>query len=224
MNTWRRRTSTSSSIGDYIYEYISDGVGGLGGGPVRVLPPYPSGQQTPQDLADYRHLYQTYRADVQQQAMHETFAMIQLWDDHEFMNDCHQDFHEDTPNPGENATTPKPLLRQAANQAWWEQDRQATSCRPGALGCSRRPPGQRVRLSWSTSMRRISACASEASLTAPAAMSRALASSASIMVKGAARSARSSTFVPSILISVRGLHSSPGPLFEVDCQAPGVNP
>lgn len=107
-------------LGDYIYEYLSDGVGGPGGGSVRVVPPYPSGAQTPQNLADYRHLYQTYRGDAQIQAMHEKFAFIQLWDDHEFMNDCHQDFHEDTPNPGESATTPKPLLRQAANQAWYE--------------------------------------------------------------------------------------------------------
>ena len=107
-------------LGDYIYEYLNDGSGGPGGGPVRVVPPYPSGAQYPQGLDDYRHLYQTYRADLQLQAMHERFAMIQLWDDHEFFNDCHQDFHEDTPNPGESAATPKPALRQAANQAWWE--------------------------------------------------------------------------------------------------------
>ena len=116
-------------LGDYIYEYIADGTGGPNG-PVRVVPPYPSGAQTPQNLADYRHLYQVYRADPQIQAMHERFAMILLWDDHEFMNDCHQDFHEDTPNPGETATTPKPQLRQDANQAWWEHGLAAVAFNP----------------------------------------------------------------------------------------------
>ncbi len=119
-------------LGDYIYEYLSDGSGGANGGSVRVVPPYPSGQKTPQNLADYRHLYQVYRSDPQIQAMHERFAMILLWDDHEFMNDAHQDFHEDTPNPGENATTPKPLLRQAANQAWWEHGLAAVAFNPNA--------------------------------------------------------------------------------------------
>lgn len=107
-------------LGDYIYEYLNDGVGGPNNGPVRVVPPFPSGAQYPQGLDDYRHLYQTYRADPDQQAMHERFAMIQLWDDHEFYNDCHQDYHEDTNTPPLTATTPQPALRQMANQAWTE--------------------------------------------------------------------------------------------------------
>lgn len=119
-------------LGDYIYEYLSDGTGGPSGGSVRTVPPYPSGASYPQGLSDYRHLYQTYRADPQIQAMHERFAMILLWDDHEFFNDCHQDFHEDTPNDGETALTPKPLLRQAANQAWWEHGLAAVPFNPNA--------------------------------------------------------------------------------------------
>ena len=115
-------------LGDYIYEYLSDG--STVAGSVRVVPPYPSGAQYPQNLADYRHLYQTYRSDLNIQAMHERFAMIQLWDDHEFMNDCHGQFHEDTPNPGESATTPKPLLRQQASQAWWEHGLAAVPFNP----------------------------------------------------------------------------------------------
>ena len=107
-------------LGDYIYEYLDDGVGGPNGGPVRVVPPFPSGAQYPQGLQDYRHLYKTYRADADQQAMHERFAMIQLWDDHEFYNDCHQDYHEDTNTPPLTAATPQPALRQMANQAWSE--------------------------------------------------------------------------------------------------------
>ena len=107
-------------LGDYIYEYLDDGVGGPNNGPVRVVPPYPLGGQYPQGLADYRHLYKTYRADRDIQATHEQYAFIQLWDDHEFFNDCHQDFHEDTNPDGITATTPQPALRKQATRAWNE--------------------------------------------------------------------------------------------------------
>ena len=119
-------------LGDYIYEYLDDGVGGPDGGPVRVVPPFPSGAQYPQGLEDYRHLYNTYRADPDQQAMHERFAMIQLWDDHEFYNDCHQDYHEDTNTPPLTATTPQPALREAANQAWIEHGLADVAFHPNA--------------------------------------------------------------------------------------------
>ena len=118
-------------LGDYIYEYLNDGVGGPDNGPVRVVPPYPSGAPYPQGLADYRHLYQVYRGDPDIQAMHERFAMIQLWDDHEFYNDCHGDFHEDTNAPPLTATTPQPALRQQANQAWTEYGLADTPFHPG---------------------------------------------------------------------------------------------
>ena len=107
-------------LGDYIYEYLNDGVGGPDNGPVRVVPPYPLGGQYPQGLPDYRHLWQTYRADPQIQAAHERFAFIMLWDDHEYFNDCHQDYHEDTNPPGKSALTPQPALRSAATKAWTE--------------------------------------------------------------------------------------------------------
>ena len=118
-------------LGDYIYEYRDDGIGGPNNGPVRIVPPYPSGAPYPQGLQDYRHLYQVYRADPDIQAMHERFAMIQLWDDHEFYNDCHQDFHEDTNAPPLTATTPQPALRQAANQAWTEYGLADVAFHPG---------------------------------------------------------------------------------------------
>jgi alkaline phosphatase D len=107
-------------LGDYIYEYLNDGVGGPNNGPVRVVAPYPLGGTYPQGLQDYRHLYRTYRADPDIQATHEKFAFIQLWDDHEFFNDCHQDFHEDTNPTGVTATTPQPELRKLATRAWME--------------------------------------------------------------------------------------------------------
>ena len=117
-------------LGDYIYEYLDDGVGGPGNGPVRVVPPYPSGAQYPAGIADYRHLYQTYRADPNIQAAHENFAFIFLWDDHEFFNDCHQDFHPDTEPTGVTATTPQAALRSAATQAWTEYSMAAVPFNP----------------------------------------------------------------------------------------------
>ena len=117
-------------LGDYIYEYLDDGVGGPNNGPVRVVPPYPLGGQYPQGLQDYRHLYRTYRADPNIQAAHERFAFITLWDDHEYFNDAHQTYHEDTNPPGVTATTPQPLLRRAATKAWTEYSMAAVPFTP----------------------------------------------------------------------------------------------
>lgn len=105
-------------LGDYIYETITSN---FQGSPARTVPPFPSGSTTiPVDVNDYRHLYKVYRSDPNLQATHEAFAFIQLWDDHEFANDCHQDFHPDDNTSPNTADTPQPALRQAANQAWSE--------------------------------------------------------------------------------------------------------
>ena len=101
-------------LGDYIYETITQT------NAVRTVPPFASGGTFRRTVDDYRHLYQVYRSDPNQQAVHENFAYIQLWDDHEFANDCHQDFHPDNNTAPNTATTPLPALRQAANQAWSE--------------------------------------------------------------------------------------------------------
>ena len=106
-------------LGDSIYETITSAA--FQNNSVRTVPPFPSGSTTvPQGLTDYRHLYQVYGSDPNQQAVHERFAYIQLWDDHEFANDCHQDFHPDNNTSPNTATTQQPTLRQAANQAWTE--------------------------------------------------------------------------------------------------------
>ncbi len=105
-------------LGDYIYETIDSG--SFQNNPVRTVPPFPSGGQIPQTVDDYRHLYKIYRSDPSQQAVHENFAYILLWDDHEFANDCHQDFHPDNDVAPLTPTTPQPALRLAANQAWSE--------------------------------------------------------------------------------------------------------
>ncbi len=105
-------------LGDYIYETIS--AGSFQNNPVRPVPPFASGGPIPQNVDDYRHLYKVYRSDVNQQRVHENFSYILLWDDHEFANDCHQDFHPDANTAPNTAATPQPGLRQAANQAWSE--------------------------------------------------------------------------------------------------------
>ncbi len=105
-------------LGDYIYETINSG--SFQNNPVRIVPPFASGGTVPQNVDDYRHLYKIYRGDLQQQAVHEKFTYILLWDDHEFANDCHGDFHPDNDTAPNTALTPQPALRQAANQAWSE--------------------------------------------------------------------------------------------------------
>ena len=105
-------------LGDYIYETISSA--SFQAHPVRTVPPFASGGSIPQNVDDYRHLYKVYRSDLNQQAVHERFTYILLWDDHEFANVCHQDFHPDDNTAPTTATTPQPALRQAANQAWSE--------------------------------------------------------------------------------------------------------
>lgn len=102
-------------LGDYIYESVGDPI--FQSGQVRPIGLLPSGQTVAQTLDDYRFLYRTYRSDENLQAVHERCAFIQLWDDHEFANDCWQDFFADhTPTPGQE----EPALRLAANQAWSE--------------------------------------------------------------------------------------------------------
>ncbi len=106
-------------LGDYIYETINSS--SFQNNPARTVPPFPSGSTTvPANVDDYRHLYKVYKTDPNQQAVHERFAYIQLWDDHEFANDCHGDFHPDNDTAPNTAATPQPALRQAANQAWSE--------------------------------------------------------------------------------------------------------
>lgn len=118
-------------LGDYIYETIGDP--SFEGTPVRRVPPFASGGTVPKNVEDYRHLYKVYRSDVHQQAVHEKFAYILLWDDHEFANDCHQDFHPDDDMGQVTPATPQPALRQAANQAWSEYGLADTPFTPATL-------------------------------------------------------------------------------------------
>jgi alkaline phosphatase D len=68
-------------------------------------------------LDNYRELYKKYRGDRALQGVHEKFAMIITWDDHEFSDDCHgataSYFDE---RADENDVT----RRKNANKAWFE--------------------------------------------------------------------------------------------------------
>jgi alkaline phosphatase D len=110
-------------LGDYIYETVGEA---FQAGAVEsrhsalALPDGTfkngsSGAKYATTLADYRYLYKKYRTDTRLQALHERFAFIAIWDDHEFSDDCWQDTQ--TYAEGEKHDTAR---RRSANQAWFE--------------------------------------------------------------------------------------------------------
>ena len=107
-------------LGDYIYETTADA--SFQGSQKRPIPaaslPSAQGRATgrAQTVADYRFLYETYKSDLNLQAVHERFAFINIWDDHEFANDCYQVFDTDSNMlPRE-----RPERREAGTQVWTE--------------------------------------------------------------------------------------------------------
>ncbi|MDT9000024.1 alkaline phosphatase D family protein [Paucibacter sp. APW11] len=117
-------------LGDYIYETVgaSFQAGAVEAAhPALKLPDggdLGGGAKYASTLADYRYLYKRYRTDPRLQALHERFAFVAIWDDHEFSNDCWQDretYDNGTYNPatgGDN--TAQPTRRRSASQAWFE--------------------------------------------------------------------------------------------------------
>ena len=84
-----------------------------------------SGAKYATTVEDYRYLYKQYRTDRRLQAVHERFAMIAVWDDHEFSDDCWKDA-ETYDNGSFDATlglgdnTHQESRRRNANRAWYE--------------------------------------------------------------------------------------------------------
>ncbi len=68
-------------------------------------------------LDNYRQLYKTYRGDAHLQAVHEKYAMIATWDDHEFSDDCHGETATYFDGKEDEADQER---RKHANQAWFE--------------------------------------------------------------------------------------------------------
>lgn len=119
-------------LGDYIYEAVGADyqAGGVESTHTALVLPngtaFPSGSgKYATTLADYRYLYKRYRTDRRLQNLHERFAFVAIWDDHEFSDDCWQD-RETYDNGTFNATTQvgdntaQTSRRLAANQAWFE--------------------------------------------------------------------------------------------------------
>ncbi len=76
-------------------------------------------------IDDYRYLYKRYRSDARLQAVHERYAMIAVWDDHEFSDDCWGDAETYTNGTYNVATgaadnNHQTARRRSANQAWFE--------------------------------------------------------------------------------------------------------
>ncbi|WP_373988753.1 alkaline phosphatase [Duganella sp. BuS-21] len=116
-------------LGDYIYETVGedfqlgavesrhdaltlpDGVFKNGG----------SGAKYASTLNDYRYLYKKYRTDTRLQALHERFAFIAIWDDHEFSDDAWQDAQTyDGSFNADGSDLHQGARRRNANQAWFE--------------------------------------------------------------------------------------------------------
>ncbi|GAA2426015.1 alkaline phosphatase D family protein [Actinomadura vinacea] len=101
-------------LGDYIYETTADD--GFQGAQIREIT-LPSGRTTAESLDDYRALYKVYRSDPDLQRLHERFAMIQIWDDHEFANDSYGAYDTDTEDEAANHAPERKL---ASVRAWSE--------------------------------------------------------------------------------------------------------
>lgn len=69
-------------LGDYIYEYASEGYGETYGTLRELDPPHEI-----VTLDDYRRRYACYRLDPDLQELHRQHPVIHVWDDHEFADD-----------------------------------------------------------------------------------------------------------------------------------------
>jgi alkaline phosphatase D len=72
-------------LGDYLYEYGSDGHG-LGADDLVVRPHEPAHEIV--SLADFRQRHAVYKRDRDLQDLHAAYPMIVTWDDHESANDA----------------------------------------------------------------------------------------------------------------------------------------
>lgn len=113
-------------LGDYIYETVGesfqtglvetrhdalklpDGTATAGGGKYATT------------LADYRYLYKKYRTDSRLQALHERFAFIAIWDDHEFSDDSWGDAETYAQDTKTSSGVHQTDRRRSASQAWFE--------------------------------------------------------------------------------------------------------
>ncbi|MEW1903356.1 alkaline phosphatase D family protein [Streptomyces sp. NPDC086147] len=100
-------------LGDYLYEYAVNSVGGARAYTDRVLPELFNRETL--TLEDYRLRYALYKTDPDLRAAHAAHPFVVTWDDHETENN----YAGDTP---ENTVPPEEFLlrRAAAYRAYWE--------------------------------------------------------------------------------------------------------
>jgi alkaline phosphatase D len=94
-------------------------------GKPRAVPAFPSGGKEREDGAsyadsvdDYRHLYKHYLTDLDLQDARARWPFINVWDDHEFTDDCWQSQANYTRK--DSTDEPSQRRRVAASQAWFE--------------------------------------------------------------------------------------------------------
>lgn len=112
-------------LGDYIYEHVVDGYPKGADGPYKDRRiDLPDGETLPMSLNDFRHIYETYKADPHLQRLHERHTVIQTWDDHAIANDRYWDYETDAPvfpnHPCGDAPEFTRYLTKVGIQAWWE--------------------------------------------------------------------------------------------------------
>ncbi|NUK06074.1 alkaline phosphatase D family protein [Streptomyces lunaelactis] len=100
-------------LGDYLYEYAVNAVGGARNYTDRVLPAHFNRETV--TLEDYRLRYGLYKSDPDLRAAHAAHAFILTWDDHETENNYAGDIPENGVPPEEFL-----LRRAAAYRAYWE--------------------------------------------------------------------------------------------------------
>ncbi|MFP1624066.1 alkaline phosphatase D family protein [Streptomyces sp. 5K101] len=100
-------------LGDYLYEYAVNAVGGARNYTDRRLPAHLNRETV--TLEDYRLRYGLYKSDPDLMAAHAAHPFVVTWDDHETENN----YADETP---ENGVPPEEFLlrRAAAYRAYWE--------------------------------------------------------------------------------------------------------
>lgn len=101
-------------LGDYIYEYSTEGYGGATGA---TLGRNHQPAHEIISLNDYRTRHAQYKTDAASQAMHAAHPMIAIWDDHEISNDSWSGGAENHQPQSEGEWNAR---RRAALQAYYE--------------------------------------------------------------------------------------------------------
>ncbi|MFK4227205.1 alkaline phosphatase D family protein [Streptomyces sp. NPDC019890] len=100
-------------LGDYLYEYAVNAVGGARAYTDRRLPAHFNHETV--TLEDYRLRYGLYKSDPDLKAVHAAHPFVLTWDDHETENNYAGDIPENDVPPEEFL-----LRRAAAYRAYWE--------------------------------------------------------------------------------------------------------